>query len=191
MLASLDLGDIEGSLREIIDTSERTDDWRSPFIDCPELIRYCEKRYIRKSSNDSIYLMKRIQMNGAHLEMWTYFLYLQHFSQTKNIYPFRFANPKESFSNYEEPGVRLSGMQYGETLVCLDITYQNGKYILTLDNPSFMDKLEGFIEFQANSLEYPETRIPKADFTAYFPLFLKRMGEFATNSQEDTETDEK
>ena len=185
LLASLELKDIDRSLTEIIDSAGPTSDWRGPFVSHPELISYCAKRYIRRVSHDHIYLMKRIQMNGAHLEMWTYFLYWDCLHDSEDLYPFEMAVPIEGFSYSEEPSVRLVGMCSADAAVCLDITYRHGDYILTLDQPSLMDNLEASREFQRNGLGYPEAKIPKDGFARDFPALLKRLGHLATNPPEN------
>jgi hypothetical protein len=183
LLASLELNDIERSLAKIIDAAEPTNDWRWPFISHFQLIDYCAKRYIRRVSDDHIYLMKRIQMNGAHLEMWSYFLYWEHLHDSMDLYPFQKAEPVEGFSYSDEPSVRLEGMYCDDTAVRLNVTYRHGEYVLTLDQPSLMDKLEDSGKFQRNAAGYAEARIPRADFPEDFPVLLKCLGHVATNSR--------
>ena len=189
LLESLDIVDVENSLRKVIDAAELVNDWRLPFIVRPELISYCEKRYIRRNSDDLIYLMKRIQMNGAHLELWTYDLFLDYVAKIDNLHPFDQANTFESYSNYEEPGIRLFGMQYNDTSVNLDITYQNGRYLITLDKSALMPELEGFMDFEENSLGYPVTRIQKDAFRMKFPFLLSRLAELASSQRGEAAED--
>lgn len=89
LLFTVDLKDVEGSLRSTIEQAKDIVDWRLPFIKYAEVIGYCEKRYIRKNSDNSIYLMNKTQMNGAHRELWTYFLYLDYMERISSLFPFR------------------------------------------------------------------------------------------------------
>jgi hypothetical protein len=47
--------------------------WRRAVIERPEVIDYCWKRNMRWQSGN-VYLMRRIQMNGEHAELFTYHL---------------------------------------------------------------------------------------------------------------------
>jgi len=185
LLSTLDLNDVEGSLSRTIEEAGDTSDWRMPFIWQPELIAYCEKRYIRKISDDSIYLMKRIQMNGAHLELWTHSLYLDYFTNKRDVFPFRGAYKFESYGYDEEPGIRLVGMLYQDVQVHLEIIYRSGKYQITLDESSLMTELDGFMGAQADYFDRPVISLEKNAFRDSFPALLARLCELASNEPED------
>lgn len=66
------------SLENIISkTIGQVKDWRVYFIKEPKIIEYCQKYQIRFHNDDEIYLLNSRQMNGAHAELRTYFLYLK------------------------------------------------------------------------------------------------------------------
>lgn len=67
-----------GSLDGIIEAyGSQINDWRIYFITYPEAIEYCQKYQIRFISHDEIYLLTSRQMNGAHVELRTYVLFLE------------------------------------------------------------------------------------------------------------------
>lgn len=192
LLSTLDLNDVEGSLRRTIEEAKDIDDWRMPFIKYAEVIGYCEKRYIRKISDDpddSIYLMKKIQMNGSHLELWTYFLYLDYLKDMKSIFPFRLVYQSESYGTDQEPGVALYGMQYENVAVSMGITYRSGQYRIELSESSLFDEIEGFMGAQKDHVERIVFTVDKGEFLESFPQLLERLGQLASNEPERPEVD--
>ena len=65
---------LSAQLDVIIGGAKGLEPWRQAFIDTPKAFQYCEKREIRKTLNE-IYLLKKRQMNGAHVELFTYCLF--------------------------------------------------------------------------------------------------------------------
>jgi len=66
---------LENQLDKIILKSKGIDHWRQAIVQTPEAIEYCGKRAIRWNSKDEVYLLKKIQMNGEHAELFTYCLH--------------------------------------------------------------------------------------------------------------------
>jgi hypothetical protein len=65
---------VEESLDAVLAKSKVAEPWRSVAIERPEIIDYCQGRNIRWH-NGNIYLMRRVQMNGDHVELFTYYLW--------------------------------------------------------------------------------------------------------------------
>ena len=64
------------SLDKVIQEVRPKEPWRQRFVDRAEPIRFCWNRMIRWKSEDRVYLLRKIQMNGEHTELFTYDLYL-------------------------------------------------------------------------------------------------------------------
>jgi len=111
---------IKSQLENIIKTHS-VSDWRKYFIENPSYIEYCEKLQLR-FDDDKIYLLKYKQMNGRHVELYSWHLFNKCFElkpeneriegwklEGKNsCEPFKEVEYVESTS-YEEPYILLSG----------------------------------------------------------------------------------
>lgn len=49
--------------------------WREALVRWPQSIEYCEDRNIRWMNGHTLYLLKRSQLNGAHVELFTFCLH--------------------------------------------------------------------------------------------------------------------
>lgn len=79
---------IEKSLAEICKT--KLNDWRDYFVINPSLINYCTKGFIDFESENEIYIMKHIQRNHKHREMFTYNFYTLYLKDNEDEYkPFK------------------------------------------------------------------------------------------------------
>lgn len=82
VLAQVDPNDPSNSLQAIVNAGvQGADDSPMPgmrgcLVAQPLLIAYCERRMLRLD-NDSIYLLKRTQRNGYHVDLYVYCLYLR------------------------------------------------------------------------------------------------------------------
>ncbi|MBA1447024.1 MAG: DUF262 domain-containing protein [Gammaproteobacteria bacterium] len=77
LLDDLNISDVKSSLVGIAANPDDIDEWRKMVVEYPEIVKCCEKTFVRRNMNDeTIYLMKRSQTNGAHLELRSYHLYL-------------------------------------------------------------------------------------------------------------------
>ncbi|MBY5603910.1 DUF262 domain-containing protein [Rhizobium leguminosarum] len=70
-----DPADAKEVLTEIIETEWDDEAWRRVIIATPAIIKYCRERLIRFDDERGIYPLKRSQMNGAHVELYTYAAY--------------------------------------------------------------------------------------------------------------------
>ena len=75
------------SLEKII--KDPVNDWRSYFINNPELIRYCEQGYIKFESANKIILYMQSQQNHRQREMYSYNLFLQNLTKIDEFLPFK------------------------------------------------------------------------------------------------------
>lgn len=70
--------DLEKGVRHSLDlvlaSASALEPWRRAAIEQSEVIEYCWGRNIRWHSDGNIYLMRRIQMNGEHAELFTFHL---------------------------------------------------------------------------------------------------------------------
>ena len=77
LLDDIDLGTgVAESLDAVLTTPLPADPWRRAVIEQPEVIDYCALRKVRWHLDGNVYLMRRIQMNGEHAELFTYSLYV-------------------------------------------------------------------------------------------------------------------
>ena len=59
------------SLDKVIQEVHPKEPWRQRFVDRVEPIQFCWNRMIRWKSEDRVYLLRKIQMNGEHTELFT------------------------------------------------------------------------------------------------------------------------
>lgn len=106
---SLSPGDeISCQLDKIIETSQPIDSWRNAFVNCPEAIGFCGKKNIRINGTDTIYLLKRMQMNGYHAELFTFCLYenkLKNLDETGKLKPLNLLSYQSVDNADVEPGI--------------------------------------------------------------------------------------
>jgi hypothetical protein len=93
---------IKESLDLIIEQANPPEEWRKLIVKKSQIIAFCEKRMIRKLSENKIYLLKKIRMSGEHAELFTYYLKIGLLSD-KNLNPF-YTNVN---TDSEEPYVSL------------------------------------------------------------------------------------
>lgn len=72
-------------LDRVIGAATQLEPWREVLVRTPSALAYCEKHCIRWD-NDTIFLLKRFQLNGAHAELFTYCLY-RRLGRTPAAYP--------------------------------------------------------------------------------------------------------
>ena len=66
---------IPDALDGIIDAATGLSSWIDQLVRTPEAIGYCTNRWIRWNSESEIYLLRKQQMNGDHVELYTYCLH--------------------------------------------------------------------------------------------------------------------
>ena len=81
------------------------DDWRKYFIKNQDVLNYCKKKQIRYYENQDrvkIYLLSKTQLNGWHVELYTYDLFLRLYKKYHNIISYEYS------STYEEPYIKIN-----------------------------------------------------------------------------------
>ncbi|MCY4303274.1 MAG: DUF262 domain-containing protein [Aestuariivita sp.] len=129
---------LEDGLAEIIKADRNIDPWRRAIIDTPATYDYGTHKMLRFSHNDAIYLLRRSQMNGRHVELFTYCLYKNLITQDQFAMMLEY---RESTSTEVEPGLSLSH-SLGEqkiTFYCCISDRSGDKYRLHLENPNEPD----------------------------------------------------
>jgi hypothetical protein len=95
-----------------IDADHKLEPWRAALIHCPESFEYCEKNYIRKENLNTIYLLRRSQLNGFHADLFTYCLYIELKDTFKILQPAYW----EVSDKYTEPCLNLLGNLQGKQI---------------------------------------------------------------------------
>ncbi len=125
-------------LKNIIKKST-CNDWKQYFVRDANLIRYCTKRQIRYYSENEIYLLKKTQMNGKHLELYSYVFYIQNI-QNETFSPFKKEEYIQSIS-WDLPTIKLS-----------DWKYQNEEYVLNIEFNHKHNKFNIYINSVAENI---------------------------------------
>ena len=98
-------------LDEIIDTATEIDRWRRACIETPEAFSYCKRHAIRFNSKNEIYLLSKSQMNGSHVELFTYWLFhkkLLPAAKSHEFSPLKLVETYDSVIGGDvEPGIRV------------------------------------------------------------------------------------
>jgi hypothetical protein len=178
VLDDLDHTNAVKSLRKIIKSAnldDIADIWRRMLIQEQMCIKYCDNRQIRILPNEPIYLLKRKQLNGEHVELYSYFYYKNIIESLliakKDLLPFE--NHKYgSASNLNEiPHIELSTSDTNThpiTLTISAIRATLGSFTLQLiynaANPARIGQLTTKHKF-THTVSNPETGQPLHTFT--------------------------
>lgn len=129
-----DLGTYAADLAGIIETASEIDPWREAIIATPAVYSYGSYRMMRFTDEGGIYLLKKTQMNGRHVELFTYCL---HENLASELEPYGFSvSYYEVTSTDEEPGLCCTSNYNGTEITFYLILYQGpGQYQLYLDEP--------------------------------------------------------
>ena len=118
-------------LDAIISEAEGLPLWRQELVLTPKAIEYCERRSIRKNYvKASVYLLKTTQMNGRHVELFTYCFYHNHLidtSTTNLLKPLHCFEYIETMITGEEPGIQFK-WSYGKRSLTFHIEYHSGDF---------------------------------------------------------------
>jgi len=121
--------DITKQLTRIIEGAEQLDTWRDAIVHCPSVFDYCQRSSIRVDESDTIYLLKRSQMNGSHAELFTFCLYQRLKSEAAigGLSPLKLMEYYFVNETAIEPGIRFNW--YGDK-VAFDLEYGSGSFVL-------------------------------------------------------------
>lgn len=136
----LDVGaDTQQQLHSIIRTNTPDSDWGIELIAMPSAIQYCESRMIRHAGFKT-YLMKRKQMNGEHVELFTYCLYRRVYRSSDMQHGLVVLEPDYywSYSTDDEPGIVFRGT-FNEARFRFFLESRNGEFGLSIDKSDVRD----------------------------------------------------
>ena len=99
---------IEAQLIAMIGDCEGVEPWRNALVSDPKLIDYCERRALREDDRGHLYLLKRVQMNGAHAELFGLALFhrIQRGELALKMFQARYEVVNDT---YTEPWLELRG----------------------------------------------------------------------------------
>jgi len=101
---------IAPQLDRLIDADHKLEPWQEALIHCPEAFEYCENNYIRKDNKNTIYLLRRSQLNGFHADLFTYCLYIK----LKDTFTILKPSYGDVPDRYTEPCLNLIGNLHGK-----------------------------------------------------------------------------
>ncbi len=122
----LDANDIQESLTAIC--IDRTNTWRDYFIECPELISYCNQGFIRFENDGTILLYGESQSNHLHAEMYTYYLWIKHIQDKYTSLNYNRVYQSSKSIDYL-PNVYLCRFLYGSKSYEIRIFYIQGFFL--------------------------------------------------------------
>jgi hypothetical protein len=176
------------TLKKIISSAESDtsiEQWRQMLIREPKCIAYCEKRNIRFSQNEPIYLLKKTQMNGEHVELYSYYTYMHTIlPMIDKLKPFSHVC-YESMYDTKPPYVHLSDIHINDTnkngkidLKIIVETKHQGKFTLELTDRLYDQELTflynkkwNLIGTQSNTNYLVRTyQLQKVDYDALIPI---------------------
>ncbi|MDP3443817.1 MAG: DUF262 domain-containing protein, partial [Ignavibacteria bacterium] len=127
MFDALDINLVKESLENLIENFDG-EEWKKAFIETPELFNYLgQKRYVRPNSPQGYVLLKGERMSGAHVELFTYRLYLESF-RGKQFSPFKIVRYDEitGDADYWPPHIKIS--DWGNTTYSIQIRHNDSGF---------------------------------------------------------------
>lgn len=136
-------------LDEIIKNATGMEPWREVLVQTPEAIEYCDAQAIRWDSAEQVYLLKKIQMNGTHAELFTYSLYHTLLAKRNQLHPLRLDDYVEVSGTDIEPYIAMT-LRHQEFSATLRVQFTSGQFIISSDtkavenHPEILAKLCSF-----------------------------------------------
>ena len=130
-------------LKDIVSEAKALEPWRAAFVKSAAAMQYCKKRAIRKYSDTSIYLLSKIQMNGAHAELFTYTLFHDRLSPIDakgGFRPLTLIRPYyEAAATDVEPGVRFQ-WRYEDRSFVFELEWKNDNFLMYILRNTLNDR---------------------------------------------------
>ncbi|HUU87956.1 MAG TPA: DUF262 domain-containing protein [Candidatus Glassbacteria bacterium] len=105
-------------------------DWRQYIINNPNYIFYCTNRHIRWYSENKIYLLSKTQMNGRHVELYSWDLFKRQY-ENKSFLPFKSKPLYSESTSREPPYIVIKGFKFNDNSFAIDLAYkEENKYYL-------------------------------------------------------------
>lgn len=135
---------IEAQLETIIANAKGLEPWRRALVDTPAAIRYCEKRAIRWWDDNTIYLLKKSQLNGAHAELLSFCLFHNHiidWAKSGELAGFERAHYDVAYDTSTEPCISLNidGEEHSFTVY---LECENGAFYSSIEKESLAESPE-------------------------------------------------
>lgn len=137
LLDRIDVADIDIGLDQIIDEalqSNKLEEWRYLFIECPETIDVCEARQVRfENDSKNIYLLSKSRMSGYYAELWTYHFFATYLKREEaDLRPFSEAKYYWVNGREDEPCTYLVGWHFCGVDITLDVSYDGEVYTINV-----------------------------------------------------------
>lgn len=158
--------DLAPKLETLINEDHKLEPWREALIHCPEAFEYCEKKYIRKENPNTIYLLRRSQLNGFHADLFTYCLYIELKDTFKILQPSYWDVPDK----YTEPCLNLRG-NIQDKHVSFSVFSDNGGYRILIAMTDCSEIVS--LEYTLKNLDYSvidnffQNRISRSDIVGH------------------------
>ena len=123
---------VKESLDTVLTSPLSVEPWRRAAIEQPEIIDYCWGRNVRRQGG-TIYLMRRVQMNGEHAELFTFHLkcgLLSKKHQRGELAPFGAPHYQSVNGDTNEPNAYLQWAHGGDIFV---LTFLNSNDAYSLE----------------------------------------------------------
>lgn len=132
---------VEPQLETIIADAEVLEPWRRALVDTPAAIHYCEKRALRWWDGDTIYLLKKSQLNGAHVELYSYCLYhnqIANWADNDELGGFTRAGYEPAFDTYTTPHFSLKLVSNSQSFTVY-LEYEDGTLYSAIDKEALAE----------------------------------------------------
>ncbi|PPK75915.1 uncharacterized protein DUF262 [Methylobacter tundripaludum] len=156
---------IKQQLETIIASTTGLVAWRQAFVLVPAAIMYCGQRAIRLNSPEQIYLLKKSQMNGAHVELFTYCLYQTLLANRDQSQPLRLNYYLDATGTDMEPHI-LMNLSQQCFKAAVRVYFDDAHFVIRIETKEFenhadiLAKLFSF-GFQRDPTWVSKTAIPK------------------------------
>lgn len=137
LLDKIDLSKgVKESLEDVIQNAKPPERWCRLVVERPEMIEYCRSRMIRWQSENSVYLLRKSQMNGEHADLFSYHLKVGLLSAKYDkgeLVPFGKPSYYPVSNESDVPRACLEWKSDHGNVV-LDVSNEKGAYLLELFN---------------------------------------------------------
>jgi hypothetical protein len=167
--------DVTKTLKKLVKDNHRNTSielWRQMLIAEPECIEYCEKRNIRYSNSEPIYLLKKNQMNGEHAELYSYYFHMHILTpKISQLSPFSHTWYESVSGTAQTPYIHLSDSK-------IDKTNRHGKIDLkVIVNPNHQGQFTLELTDRSSKKQLPflidkNWHIPSNQLITNPPIFI-------------------
>ena len=169
---------IPKNLEAIIEGSFVDEEWRKLLVEKPIFIKWCDNRLIFRESEQRVYLLKATQMNGRHVDLFTYYYFLENkedLLSSGSLKKFDECEYQIRMDTSSEPSIDFTSKELGEGyLISIQNTQdEQAKFTVIVWCPEshkeqYQQQLEneGFIEIEGEPhLFVSQKSIPRDEVT--------------------------